>query len=175
MGEFEKMLLSLFAAVGFLVLEKQMRCRLMSFEMSLSTNKSVHLLKQQPTFFCLGRNHLDSLQCFSVFPLGAICEKSSGTKLKDLFWTQRRAVKRFFFSFFFLKVKLSFFPHFLLDCLHLDINLCHFFSEATSQFPTMRQIPRRLISKLNFLLFTVTSVPLTSSKSAGLKLAANPL
>lgn len=94
-------------------------------------------------------------------------------KLKDLYWTQKpKNIKP---TCLFEGEGFFFFSLFLLDCLHLDINLCHFFSEATSQFPTMRQIPRRLISKLNFLLFTVTSVPLTSSKSAGFKLAANPL
>lgn len=41
--------------------------------------------------------------------------------------------------FHYLKVKVSFPPpHFLLDCLHSDMNLCHFFSEATSQFPAIR-------------------------------------
>lgn len=53
-----------------------------------------------------------------------------------------------------------------LSLLHLfNRNRCHSFTEATPSFPIMHQIPWCLILKPNFLLFTVASVPLTTSRS----------
>lgn len=147
---------------------KPIRWPLMGFfKMGLSTNKSTHLLKKGE------KKKKNSPTLFGAFLLTWNChrgkthlEEISGENSKT-FWGHKDGEHK---VEILLGGKVSFF---FLDRLHLDINLCHFFCEASSLFPTMHQIPRRLILKLNFLLFTVTSVPLTSSKSVCYKLAAN--